>query len=74
MADFKIGDTVVLKSGSPIMTVEKVIAAINMGTIQTDASVRCIWFDGTKKLEGSFPPDTLEIYNSDDEPLVMVLS
>lgn len=63
MADFKIGDTVVLKSGSPIMTVEKV----------KDASISCIWFDGTKKLDGSFPPDTLEIYNPDDEPLVMVV-
>lgn len=63
MADFKIGDTVVLKSGSPIMTVEKV----------KDSSISCIWFDGTKKLDSSFPPDTLEIYNSDDESLIMVV-
>jgi uncharacterized protein YodC (DUF2158 family) len=63
MADFKIGDTVVLKSGSPIMTVEKV----------KDSSISCIWFDGTKKLNDPFPPNTLKIYNFDDEPLVMVV-
>jgi uncharacterized protein YodC (DUF2158 family) len=73
MADFKIGDTVVLKSGSPIMTVEKVRAAVDSGKIKTDASISCIWFDGTKKLDSSFPPDTLEIYNSDDESLIMVV-
>jgi uncharacterized protein YodC (DUF2158 family) len=63
MAVFKIGDTVVLKSGSPTMTVEVV----------KDSRILCVWFDGTKKLEGGFVAEMLEIFHPDDEPLAMIV-
>jgi uncharacterized protein YodC (DUF2158 family) len=50
MSNFSVGDLVALKSNSPKMTVSAV------GT----AMVSCVWFDGSKKFEDSFPPNTLE--------------
>lgn len=52
---FKAGDVVKFKSGGPKMTVTQV--GDRMGT----PVVWCSWFDGTKKLDGDFPPATLEI-------------
>lgn len=50
--EFKIGDTVQLKSGGPIMTI-----------VSYDGKryFRCLWFTGDedKVREGYFPPDSL---------------
>lgn len=54
MADLKVGDTVVLKSGSPVMTIARLFA-IQGGKIVAE----CIWFDGVNKKEGDFPLETL---------------
>jgi uncharacterized protein YodC (DUF2158 family) len=51
---FKIGDTVQLKSGSPRMTVTVVGATADGKEI-----VECVWFDGTQRQSGTFPPDAL---------------
>lgn len=41
-----IGDTVMLKSGGPIMTID------NLSAITNDA--KCQWFDGNNLLDGWF--------------------
>lgn len=55
MADFKSGDVVKLKSGGPKMTVT------GIGDHYGTATVWCSWFDGTKKVDGTFPPAALEV-------------
>jgi uncharacterized protein YodC (DUF2158 family) len=51
MADvFKPGDTVQLKSGGPVMTVEQV---------DEKTGVRCQWFYGDKMNRSWFKPETL---------------
>jgi uncharacterized protein YodC (DUF2158 family) len=50
----KAGDVVELKSGGPKMTIKHV--GDNYGVIEA----YCQWFDGTKLLEGSFPPESLK--------------
>jgi uncharacterized protein YodC (DUF2158 family) len=52
MNTLKIGDTVRLKSGSPVMTVN---ALDNMGM-----GLECVWFDGTKRCNAYFHESTLE--------------
>ena len=60
MADeFKPGDVVVLKSGGPDMTVEKI------STFNGD--VVCQWFGGRKLEKGSFPPASLTHVPEDEE-------
>ena len=53
MADtFSIGDSVRLKSGGPLMTVE---------FVDSDGqSVHCAWFDGKEKIVGTFPTAAVE--------------
>ena len=48
---FDIGDTVQLRSGGPVMTIEQVIDG---------KSARCVWFDGSKKINSVFALATLE--------------
>ena len=56
MADFKVGDTVMLKSGGPVMTVFKVPDAT-----RELSDYGCTWFSSTKrKKEDHFPGETLE--------------
>ena len=56
--EFKVGDTVELKSGSPIMTVEAVIGPA-MGRDYT--VIRCKWFDDKRNVHTeSFRPEMLE--------------
>ena len=43
MSSFKIGDIVALKSGSPKMTINKVVGEMLVGSI-----FKCVWFVGTK--------------------------
>ena len=56
MADFKVGETVGLKSGGPVMTVTEV--GDEYGTLK----VFCTWFDDKGKQErSSFEPETLQV-------------
>lgn len=52
MSDFQKGQTVRLKSGGPLMTVEK---------ISSDGLIRCIWFDLDQNYHHEeFEPETLK--------------
>jgi len=53
MAQFKVGDVVVLKSGSPKMTVSALL---------DDNLIECMWFEGKNQQHGTFPSDTLKLY------------
>jgi uncharacterized protein YodC (DUF2158 family) len=52
---FKPGDVVVLKSGGPKMTVDKV--GLNM---HKTPRVWCEWFEGSAKHTGNFTPESLK--------------
>ncbi len=66
MSDFKIGDTVRLKSGGPLMTVAA-ITQVSEQEISGGVSVRCQWMGNANKQEsGSFHPDTL--MEADNKP------
>jgi uncharacterized protein YodC (DUF2158 family) len=58
--DFEAGDTVRLKSGGPLMTVEQVGKLDLIG----DDAVWCVWFErvGNRQVANreTFPPVTLE--------------
>jgi uncharacterized protein YodC (DUF2158 family) len=49
-----VGDTVVLRSGGPQMTVREI------KTVFRKKSIECVWFDKNKKLSATFGPDELE--------------
>ena len=51
--DFTPGDLVVLKSGGPRMTVDKI------GTVGGQPAVFCVWFEKTELKHASFAPATL---------------
>jgi len=51
MANIKVGDVVMLKSGGPLMTVESLSQAMK---------AFCIWFDGPIRYEGYFVLETLK--------------
>ena len=59
--DFKVGDVVVLKSGGPKMTIEK-IAPRN--STNSENVIHCVWFSnvqGDEQLkDGNFVPETLK--------------
>ena len=52
-ANWKIGDVVELKSGGPKMTVS------NVGAVHSRPTVWCVWFDGPKKVQDTFAPESL---------------
>ena len=57
MAEFKIGDTVKLKSDGPVMTIAWIGEPNpNDGSIP----VRCKWFDDKRSEEQRYPMDALE--------------
>ena len=61
---FKIGDIVVLKSGSPPMT----IINDRLGDDQRpgyffDGTYRCAWFNETKDFKEIIPQDALRLYS-----------
>jgi uncharacterized protein YodC (DUF2158 family) len=51
--NFKIGDLVYLKSGSPAMTVKKT------DNVNGQSLVTCTWFEGNKKFEEEFQEELL---------------
>lgn len=54
--EFEVGDVVQLKSGGPKMTIDT-IAKFGMGSTHDQA--KCVWFEGTKRMEGLFEIPTL---------------
>jgi uncharacterized protein YodC (DUF2158 family) len=52
---YKPGDQVGLKSGSPTMTVIRIIEDKTEGH-----QVYCVWFAGTEPKAGTYPPAALE--------------
>jgi uncharacterized protein YodC (DUF2158 family) len=52
--EFKVGDVVQLKSGSPKMTVTYA------GDEYGSPIVYCTWFVGVKESTGKYPPNALE--------------
>ena len=62
MADFTVGTLVQLKSGGPVMTVEKVYTAAD-----GDPRVSCQWFDKSKPSSEKFRPEMLKEYNPEDD-------
>jgi uncharacterized protein YodC (DUF2158 family) len=59
MGQFNIGDTVVLKSGGPILTI------IEVGGAPTDW-VTCSWYEGKKFNTQPFPPAALRLADDSD--------
>jgi uncharacterized protein YodC (DUF2158 family) len=51
---FNPGDTVRVRSGGPIMTVER------LGVVGGEDAVWCVWFEKTKQERGYFAPVALE--------------
>ena len=58
---FKPGDTVQLKSGGPAMTVDNVDSSLG---------VKAVWFDGSKREDAHFEPDTLVLVEIEIEEWV----
>jgi uncharacterized protein YodC (DUF2158 family) len=57
--EFKIGDVVILKSGGPRMTIQNIGEYLSIFHKQ---ALSCIWFEGAKKNEDIFHPDSVEHY------------
>ena len=55
--EFKVGDVVQLKSGGPKMTIDT-IGKFGMGSTRDKA--KCVWFEGTKRMEALFELPTLK--------------
>ena len=51
MADFNKGDTVRLKSGGPLMTVQDIG---DYGPTGPTDGIRCVWFEGSQRQEAVF--------------------
>jgi uncharacterized protein YodC (DUF2158 family) len=58
MPEFKKGDVVQLKSGSPKMTIDSV-EEYGSGNTSNIRAI-CLWFDGGERKEGGFSLETLE--------------
>jgi uncharacterized protein YodC (DUF2158 family) len=56
---FKIGDIVRLKSGGPPMTVVR-LPAVELRGLPLDEEFVCMWFEGKRHHEKSFPAEALE--------------
>ncbi len=57
MANFKVGDTVKLKSGGPVMTVDDIDTTANPPEIYT------VWIDANKKFTDKFKEHALKIWD-----------
>ncbi len=62
MSEIKKGNQVMLKSGSPLMTVQHVGDYSKSGI---ESGALCIWFDNSKPMEKVFDVATLEIVTDD---------
>lgn len=60
MSEFKIGDVVILKSGGPPMTVHAI--SDYSATRGFNPGLACVWFDGNKRVEDVFHPNTVELF------------
>jgi uncharacterized protein YodC (DUF2158 family) len=58
MAEFKAGDTVQLKSGGPVMTIDQ----IGTRAGQQGEAAWCQWFEKTKLEKGVFPLTSLTLW------------
>lgn len=54
--DLKVGDVVMLKSGGPNMTIDKI--AVFAGSTTNQA--RCVWFEKNKQMSHVFELEVLE--------------
>jgi uncharacterized protein YodC (DUF2158 family) len=59
---FNIGDVVILRSGSPAMTVHGIG---DYGAMHPNPGVLCVWFQGSKKYEEVFDPRALTLHKAD---------
>jgi uncharacterized protein YodC (DUF2158 family) len=59
--DFKKGDVVVLKSGSPKMTIDNIANYGIAGSEKIQAE--CVWFEGSKKQSNRFALESLEKFD-----------
>ena len=53
----KVGDTVRLKSGGPLMTVSSLLES---------NEIMCTWFNGDELKSAAFPIDTVEVESDTD--------
>jgi uncharacterized protein YodC (DUF2158 family) len=56
-SEIKKGDTVMLKSGGPVMTVQ---------WIDEYGGAMCSWFDGNTPHHGKYSSDSLKVVNPED--------
>lgn len=64
----KIGDTVELKSGGPLMTVNRLISPDKKDSdLDREEQVECVWFDNENKtlIHHEFVKATLTLYTLD---------
>lgn len=57
--EFKVGDIVALKSGSPDMTIEQ-FPFINNGGYEVNTKAKCVWFSAGEVKRDVFPIDALD--------------
>jgi uncharacterized protein YodC (DUF2158 family) len=55
--EIKVGDTVELKSGGPVMTVSSIGAIVEGGKVYA----YCDWFEGSKNMQASFPLTSVKV-------------
>ena len=60
MSEIKKGNRVTLKSGGPVMTVQR-LADYSL-TDDIEEGVLCVWFDGNTAMEKVFDIDALVVY------------
>lgn len=56
----KVGDVVVLKTGSVKMNVQRIIPGVHRGD-PPNGFIECAWMDGTEKKEDTFRKESLRI-------------
>lgn len=58
--EIKVGDVVMLKSNGPRMTVEEIA---KYSSYSEEEKAKCVWFDGSKKMEDLFVLTSLKVKN-----------
>jgi uncharacterized protein YodC (DUF2158 family) len=60
---FEIGQSVILKSGGPTMTITKLIDTISLrgGSGSFTGKIECNWFIENELKKGEFPQDALKL-------------